>query len=141
MTKKLSREETIHKLWEIASKKGSDYVYQAPEFENDFGQEFTADECYYSDSEGNPSCIVGHLLKQEFPEIFSKLNEMEWGRVASGKDDFPSCFEVRELHSGDEPVDLSHNFDPIALRILEIVQRKQDRGVSWVKAVEETVAA
>lgn len=137
MTKKITAEETLKALRRIVKEKGSDYVYEAPWYEDEYGEQVQGTDCYYSDPQGKPSCMVGVLLREVSPRTYRKLHKFEWNDM----DYRPNCVAVDELNSDAGPhvtgVNLGDIFEPEAVEVLMTVQRHQDLGVPWVEAVDE----
>lgn len=137
MTNKITAKEVKRKLRRIANERGYEYTYEAPWYEDEYGELVQASECYYSDRDGKPSCIVGVLLYDVAPDTYRRLHQFEW-------DDFdyePHCVSIDELHDEGDTVaevtgvELSDIFEPEAIRALAVAQRAQDRGNSWGEAV------
>lgn len=134
MSKLIGAKEVKRRLSRISNERGYEYEYQAPLYENEYGEEVQALECYYTDPSGNPSCIVGELLKDVAPSALKRLHQYEWG---GGYE--PNCIAVpdishRKLING---VDLFEIFEPEAVDMLIRVQKKQDSGMSWGEAVDQ----
>lgn len=120
----LGAKETKKKLKRIVQEKGWEYVYEAPYYEDEYGEEVQGDECYYSDPAGNPSCLVGTLLKQEYPKFFEELRAQEWENGYT-----PEVIPISEIALDDY-------FTPEAQALLKKAQRMQDDSVSWGEVIE-----
>lgn len=122
-TQVLSYQQVLDELRAIVAEKGYDYVAVS---EGLSGYE----QCvYFNPSTGQPSCIVGHwlarhdvLLDDPDEGLYNTLNlETSVG----------SLLDVNALPFG---VDVRSHM------LLEQVQRMQDTGVSWGKALDAAVA-
>lgn len=120
--KPLSVEETIAKLEAIVAKYGEDYVYQLPTYEDESGE---LESCMYSNQDGTPSCIVGHVLKEVSPKYFKSVHEREWEQLDSN-----AVYNLSGIYQ---------YFEERAVNLLSNVQFDQDDGVTWGEAVEESV--
>lgn len=142
MSKLMGVRELKKRLRRIVNERGHEYTYIHPTYENEYGEEVEAAECYYTDQEGNPSCIVGALLSEVAPGRLKTLHHHEWVAPDVGYS-VPNCFAVYELergyhgHGGHPIVDLGEVFTDEARRALATVQREQDQGKSWGDAVDE----
>lgn len=136
MGKKLTLAQTKEKLRRIVNLKGHEYVYEAPCYEGEDGEPVPVMECNYSDSDGNPSCIVGVLLSEVAPEAFAKLYHYEW---SDGRYYPPDVLSSTELLQAD--VDLSDYFEDDALPLIHVVQRRQDDGRSWGDSLASAIKA
>lgn len=137
MSKKITAEKTLKALRKIANEKGSDYVYVAPWYEDEYGEQVQGTDCYYSDPQGKPSCIVGVLLREVSPKTYRKLHKFEWHDL----DYNPRCVAVDELYFKGSThvagVNMGDIFEPEAVEVLMTVQMHQDLGVPWVEAVDK----
>lgn len=139
MTKKITAQQVRKKLRRISNERGYEYTYEFPTYEDEYGGIVEANGCYYSDSTGNPSCIVGVLLHDVAPAIYRKLHQYEWGEAGY---DAPKEVSVQSLYPGsvfyeeDVGVDLDAIFEPEAIQALKIAQEEQDIGNSWGEAVD-----
>lgn len=138
MTNKITAKEVKQKLRRISKERGYGYTYEAPRYEDEYGELVQASECYYSDRDGKPSCIVGVLLHDVAPDTYRRLHQFEWDDI----DYEPRCASIGELYAEGNSaakvtgVELSDIFEPEAIRALAEAQRIQDRGTSWGKAVD-----
>lgn len=134
MTKKIGAKEVKRRLRRISNEVGYEYTYEAPWYEDEYGEEVQASECYYTDISGNPSCIVGVLLKDVAPNVLKRLHQYEWG---GGYE--PNCVAVPDIANSKlvDGVDLFEIFEPEAVDMLFRVQKKQDSGMSWGEAVDQ----
>lgn len=99
---------------EAVNEKGSDYIYKR-----------VGDGCTYSDTEGNPSCLVGHVIFKLDPEAFKKLAR-----------------EELDAHESNNVDDLEFNeWIPVnfwtndALKAMRFAQDRQDAGEIWGNAL------
>lgn len=133
MGTKITSKEVKRRLKRIANERGYEYVYEAPHYEDEYGEVVQASECYYSDCDGRPSCMVGVLLNEVEPTAYRKLHQYEWDGHYE-----PRCVAVTELYGNSvvEEVDLAEIFEPDALKVLQRAQAVQDRGETWGEAVK-----
>lgn len=134
MSKLIGAKEVKRRLRRISNERGYEYVYEAPYYVNERGECVQGLECYYTDPEGNPSCIVGVLLKDVAPSTLNRLHQYEWD---GGYE--PNCVAVPDISHMKlvRGVDLYEIFEPEAVDMLIRVQKKQDSGMSWGKAVDQ----
>ena len=138
--KRITAKQVKKKLRRIANAKGPEYTYVAPSYEDEYGDTVEAQECYYTDEEGNPSCIIGHLLAEDAPGALRVIHVAEW----KGGDlpyEGPACFQVTEfmknpVYPYNNPiVDLTEIYTEDAIKVMATAQRKQDTGTSWGEVV------
>lgn len=138
MTNKITAKEVKRKLRRIANERGYEYKYEAPWYEDEYGELEQASKCYYSDRDGNPSCIVGVLLHDVAPDTYRRLHQFEWGVT----DYPPRCASIDELYAEGKSVakvtgvELSDIFEPEAIKAMALAQWLQDLGSSWGEAVD-----
>lgn len=138
MTNKITVKEVKRKLRRIANERGNEYTYEAPWYEDEYGELVQGNDCYYSDRDGKPSCIVGVLLHDVAPDTYRRLHQFEWDDTAY----YPCCASVEELYAEGKSlrkvpgVELSDIFEPEAIKALALAQRRQDVGDSWGEAVD-----
>ena len=127
----LPYEQVLDELRAIVAEKGYDYVYTAVDVDNPLaGGRSGYEQCvYFNPVTGQPSCIVGHwlarhnvLLDDPDEGLYSELN---LGTNVGG---------LLNDHLLPFGVDVRSHM------LLEQVQRMQDRGVSWGKALDAAVA-
>lgn len=97
-----------------------DYVYRSDHY-----------LCEYADNEGNPSCVVGHVVNHLDPELFKKLAQRE-------KDTFESPKITRigyDLKDGDKLA-----FTRGAIIVLGAAQSEQDGSGTWGEALAQAEA-
>lgn len=133
--KKLTEKQVKRKLRRIANERGHEYVYEAPYFEDEYGELVQGQECYYTNPEGTPSCIVGVLLADVAPQELKKIYQWEWDSGTK----YPNCAAISDVADGVwvEGVDLTDIFEDEAINLMERVQRRQDVGMSWGEAVDK----
>ena len=130
MSNKITAKEVVRKLRHIANERGYEYTYEPPWYEDEYGELVQGNDCYYSDRDGNPSCIVGVLLHGVAPDTYRTLHQFEWDDTAYN----PRCVSVEELYAEGKAlrkvpgVELSDIFEPEAIKALAEVQRSQDWG-------------
>lgn len=134
MSKLIGTKEVKRKLRRIANERGYEYVYEAPNYENEYGEYVQGLECYYTDPDGNPSCIVGEVLADVAPSTLKRLHQYEWDITYE-----PNCVSVADISRRQlvDGVDLYEIFEPEAVDMLFRVQQKQDSGMSWGEAVDQ----
>ena len=113
----ITTENVIELLEKAVEIKGADYVYPAG-------------ECFYSNRKVNPEpmCIVGYVLADEEPELFSEVAERESRESLScGIMDF-------------EDWDIALPIDFKTTNVLYAAQRVQDNGGTWGTALEAAKA-
>lgn len=134
MSKKIGAKEVKRRLRRISNEVGYEYTYEAPWYEDAYGELVQALECYYSHRDGNPSCIVGALLHDVAPSTLKRLHQYEWDTLYE-----PNCVSVLDISHRKlvDGVDLYEIFEPEAVDMLIRVQKKQDSGVSWGEAVDQ----
>lgn len=141
--------EVAEALRSIVKTVGSDYRYQYVEVDDGFRGPVRITECVYSTPEGEPSCIVGHLLYNEAPKIFELLHNYEWWKPEEYDRIWPNTLSVgridralrteyteKEYPKGEW---LGERFDLSAQHLLIAVQRFQDSSETWERSVEIAV--
>jgi len=108
-------DETLAALRRAVAKKGADYVYVSDR-QND-------EACFYTATDGSPSCIVGHVFAELEPALLAELKTYEDANEASRA--------VADL--GRDYV----LFEEDALDLLIHAQTNQDCGNPWGAAVDE----
>ena len=111
----------------------NDFVYETPGYyeEDETGAKVWRDtDCTYSDPDGNPSCIVGHVMYKVLPEaLWQALVQDEWSGSGGG----PVCISA------------SHHdlicavFEEDAVKVLGDAQVFQDGGATWGNSVREAM--
>lgn len=118
-TYKIDEEEAFQALRDVVKQFGADYRYREP------GSYDRA--CMYSEADGQPSCLVGHVLARVAPDLFATIHEQEHGR---GYEEEVGSFPI--LHLTDRfDVDVTDD----TLTTLEAVQYAQDSGRTWGEAL------
>lgn len=118
--------ETLHR---IVADKGADYVYPN-----------AGGTCRYSEPDGSPSCIVGHVVAALEPEAFAKTVELEaeTGDTTDARNylaGWQTAYDWdRNYYQYETPrlVD----YESTLAEALELAQRAQDGGLTWGQAVE-----
>lgn len=108
-------EDVNRVLHELAAER-PDYVYERPY------QPGKAAACVYSTHDGQPSCIIGHVIARLDPDEFKDIHNMEW---RENKGD--SCGVV-DLAWSDQ-------FTNEQVSALSVAQGAQDAGEQWRDAV------
>lgn len=103
----LTQKEFIRIARKVVREKGRDFVY---------GRPFNASYCVNVDTQGNPSCIMGHILIEWDPSLADLLNR-DGNRAAA----------FGELLLNRLDIDTSDRVLNAGLRM----QRMQDQGRSW----------
>ena len=109
-------EDVNRVLHELAAER-PDYVYEKPE-----NPDGTGDSCVYSTPDGQPSCIIGHVIARLDPDEFKTIHNMEWRK---NKGD--SCGVVN--------LAWSDQFTGEQVSALNVAQGAQDAGEQWRDAV------
>ncbi len=123
-----TREAVLKTLADIVDEYGADHVY-----------EYSNSQCYYSDADGNPSCIVGHVIYRLDPETFARI--YAWENGENGDYGERTSCAVRSL--GNEGFELGWESEREAASIIDALghgQATQDLGGTWGEA-EDTVRA
>lgn len=108
----LELEAVIRAVEKIIEEFGENYVYKR-----------RGDNCFYSDEDGNASCLVGQVLSRLAPNAFAQISEFEsCNNVSVGIGDIFCHADVRLS-------DLMITKD--AMAYLRNVQRRQDNGLPW----------
>lgn len=122
----ITYEDAARALDEAVKEKGADYLYEPP----------SGDVCSYSDREGNPSCIVGHVIAKLNPEAFQKIAENEWYTLYDDEEDtYPIVKEANVRHI-ELTFGVELGFTDKAENLLLLAQDRQDRGIHWGEAVQ-----
>lgn len=122
----ITYEDAARALDEAVNEKGTDFVYDPP----------SGDVCSYTDREGNPSCIVGHVIAKLNPKAFARIAEFEWYEVHDDDvETYPLIKEANVSHI-DTTFGVELGLTDDAEKLLRMVQDRQDRGIPWGKAVE-----
>lgn len=111
------------------------YVYENPEvkmIDYETGEEFVSehDECVYSTPEGAPSCIVGHVLASELPEVFDLVHKWEYELYNESND------YIIQVDTVDSLIGVPDLFEEGAIKVLREAQHTQDLMKTWGKALE-----
>lgn len=112
-TYKIDEEEAFQALRDVVKQFGVDYKYR---------ERWSAKRCTYSEEDGQPSCLVGHVLSRVAPDLFVAIHERE-GRGET--------FSIRVLRNIFD-VDVTDD----TLSTLDVVQLAQDNGHTWGEALE-----
>lgn len=115
----LSQKKFIELAKKAVAKMGPDYIYRPP---GGYG-------CVYFDEEGEPSCILGHIISDLgiTSENVGNHNSKTCDKIIGSKNDSPWRGKIM-VHASPRV--------QVALRDL---QRKQDMGVPWGRALEEAL--
>lgn len=119
MTDSFTDEQVAEALENALALKGAGYVYPR----ND-GKEAPF-PCTYSNDDGTPSCIVGHVIAELDPELFKKVGE--WEKSEQGWDEGTAFLTVFYA--------FPTRFTPGQARALQRAQGAQDDGSTWGAAV------
>lgn len=101
--------------------KGSDYVY--PTYRG------SALNCYYA-KDGQPDCIVGHVLF----DLGVPIADMTWDDSGERRGDMAT--DVISVHRDYLLEEHGLKFDDVAWEMLRSAQSKQDWRCSWGEALE-----
>lgn len=121
----LTAVEVTDELNKIVEEYGADHVYERNNTDDYAGT------CNYASLDGEPDCIVGHVLARLQPEVFAKLVEFE-NKNTDG-DGVRVSFGISNYSDYEE---LGIEMEEDARGILSRAQAKQDRGETWGEAVE-----
>lgn len=122
---KFNRDNVLSTLASIVDEYGADHVYER-----------AGAACYYSNEDGTPSCIVGHIIYRLEPDVFQQIHGWEW---ADGE--YPDSCAVFNL--GDEGFELDYESEAEAEFLIGALgqgQGAQDSGRAWGEA-EDTIRA
>lgn len=128
--KTLTLAEARALLAEIVEGKGAEYVYERPDNGN-FGP-----ACVYAergeDGKATPSCLVGHLFMKILPEHAEAF-------VYDNGTEIPGSFSTRSASDVLERLAESEILasDNKVRAYLDLVQYRQDYGLSWGEALAE----
>lgn len=95
--------------------------------------------CTYTEPNGSPSCIVGHVFYRLAPEALTVLHENEWG---VDEDDEPMFLEsdtILTLQSQWKPFDTL--IDQPTAQVLRAAQSRQDTKYTWAAAAAAAARA
>lgn len=121
--------ETVKEvLLELIEGDGASYKYESP----------NGDICMYSERDGSPSCIVGHVIQRLQPEAFQTIHDYEWLYVDADAED---AYRARSVSVGNifEEVNVDIPMSSETFRLLQVTQRLQDAGLSWGAAVNDAL--
>jgi len=107
-------EQAREGLRKALEEKGEDYIYP---------NALNGENCVYADSDGDPSCLVGHAIYYIDREAFNALAEEEREEMDRIGDALPIT-SVRSV-----------KFEPAALKGLAEAQDRQDTKRPWGEAV------
>lgn len=121
----VTAEKAIELLERAVEAKGANYV--------DPGA--TSTGCTYADDQGQPRCIVGHVLS--YLSVDLRPVEVE-GAYSHYTNLWGEDFSAGELHLGDEGKAPLGDvvFTIKAARVLEAAQARQDHGHTWSDALK-----
>lgn len=119
---KITAIEVLEKFDSLVEKYGEDFIYEVPKYENDFGELVETNNCMYSNEDGTPSCIVGHVLSDVAPELYADTHKRSW-----------KILESREV---DAIPELKEIFEEDAISVMSVVQDQQDSKNPWGFAVK-----
>lgn len=127
-TEKITYKQVVNALTDIVKEAGEGFVYVPTQ----------ANACMYTDSAGEPSCIVGHYIKQALPDLYTDIHAYEWE-----DGEFNTSFTVESLVTDWEgepyrPIDtdLRDLLELEAIELLQAVQTHQDRRLSWGESLK-----
>jgi hypothetical protein len=121
---KITKKETLKALENVV-KGNEDYIYVAPKDREHFDGTFGSD-CWYSDADGNPSCIVGFVAQKLAPEFFKELVKFE---------------NTKGVSESIVNTDAGTYFSDAALRALKKAQSAQDYGMTWGESLKDAEKA
>lgn len=116
----IAKNAVVESLKEIVAEYGAGYVYQKPQ---------PIDTCQYTNPDGSPSCLVGHVIARVNPEAFATIAATEY--------DYDS--PTGAIEAAVEGIEINFNvelgFDQETIALLGVVQNAQDRGTAWGDAL------
>lgn len=118
--------QTLQFLLDAVAVKGEDYVYEGVD-DNGGGD---AMRCYYARN-GEPDCIVGHVLHK----LGVPIEKMEYNQETKNNVDVISHKTIHS-HFYTLRSEYGINFSERARRLLAVVQGFQDSDYSWGDAVQ-----
>lgn len=124
-------EQVLEATRAIVDERGHDFIYQqVVRYHEPLGREIP--QCVYADDEGQPSCLVGHVIHRLDPEAFETLARRE--RSEGG--DIADSLRLR----GHLPQDF---WTDDAEAAMVYAQDVQDSGDTWSEALHaaENLAA
>ena len=130
-TENFTWDNVIAAMRKAVETKGEDYVY--PKREN------AKDNCYYSNEDGTPSCIVGHVLAETTPEAYAQVARTEGRLKRSTPADrlflgaAPGFLNYPIMSDSDRETELLR-------AALEEAQGLQDCGHPWGQAYDAFLA-
>lgn len=113
-----TNEQVLTVARDIVAEFGEDYVYPN-----------LADGCSYTNEEGSPSCIVGHIVSRLDPGAFSRIIELE---TPSDEYTVRAYFSWSALHMNDT---VGTDFTESQQIALSGAQKEQDTGNTWGEAL------
>jgi len=138
MTEKLTKNVVLDLLERAVNEKGADYI--DPNASDGLGS------CAYADMEGNPLCIVGHVLSYAGmeltpgvlvdPQEAGMYYDEDYDKERLANYAFGTGRGVGMLYANDDDVILPAT-DWDVIDILAVAQKVQDNGKSWGAALAE----
>jgi alkylhydroperoxidase/carboxymuconolactone decarboxylase family protein YurZ len=126
--KHLSYEDAVLGLKKALAVKGEDYVYERPTFELNDG--ITINACAYFTPEGQPSCIVGHVMA----DLGHTIDDLAETVTMAGDHTFNTGSTAGMVMDY-----LGYEIDEKTRSLLSIAQDYQDSGNPWGHAVETAI--
>lgn len=120
-----------------------DYVY-VPAFWNADREPDATDyslgvTCTYTTQDGKPSCVVGHVIAIEFPDLLPTIRDDEWHYVDKYPEDLLLEPRTEGVISISESYSTTLDWQPKARYLLMRMQAGQDIGTPWGKALEDAI--
>lgn len=122
MTITINAENALTLLAAVVAEKGEEYRYPGADDGN----------CSYTNADGTPSCIVGHVLKKLHVPL-DKVRAFEWDEDGSIRESTAVSGILGEW--GPYADSVSAKADHNAVIILQAAQSKQDDGSTWGEAL------
>lgn len=120
----ISKIAVVESLKEIVAEYGADYVYRKPQ---------PTDTCQYTNPDGSPSCLVGHVIARVNPEAFATIAATEYYEETYDEGPYGA------IEAAVEGIEINFNvelgFDQETIALLGVVQNAQDRGTAWGDAL------
>jgi hypothetical protein len=96
-------------------------------------------ECAYSNADGTPSCIVGHVMRRLTPVFYRGVAELEYeeeGGAFINSTSAQYLFSEMSTEAGDFYSLTKPVIDNRTIRVLTRAQDMQDAGKTWGQALE-----
>lgn len=145
-----SQSQVTKALKKAVEAKGGGYVY--PHARPPYSYENSFARCSYTNADGSPSCIVGHVVAALDPSVLEKVGEYERESgesfgvevLVTGFDEFGRDYEYDEYDEPIEPEpgypilakDARFEVDGMVQAALAAAQTVQDMTGTWAEALD-----